>query len=941
VPETVPAVAARRARPLVLHVDDNEANRYAVSRVLTHAGFDVIEGKNGREALEKARDNPDIVVLDVRLPDLSGVEVCKAIKSDPATAAVLVLHLSASYTTSDHIAEGLDAGADGYLVRPVEPVELVATVNALLRQRRMEDALRASEERYRLLVENVHDYAIVTVSTEGTITSWNYGAEMATGFAEHEQVGRPVHELFEVSAAPGISDAIAAAAVMGRAASEQWLVRRDGCRRLVTGAITAMRDGPGRLVGFSFVLRDVTTERQAAEALAASEARFRLMADSAPVLIWMSDAAGAAIWFNRPWLAFVGRDLAHEQGAGWLENVHPDDYPVVHTTRQTHVAARSPLSMEYRLRRQDGEYRYVLDRGVPILDEATGAFTGFIGTCTDITDRRLAEATLAESEAKFRQLAESMPQLAWIARPDGYIFWYNQRWYEFTGTDPASMEGWGWQSVHDPAELPRVLDRWRSSIASGSPFEMEFPLRAADGRFRWFLTRVAPLRDAFGNVALWFGTNTDIEERRQLADERTRLLERERTARADAEQANRLKDEFLATLSHELRTPLNAIVGWAMILRRTRDVEHHVADGLATIERNAKVQAQLIDDLLDVSRIISGKLRLEIEAVDLTSIIESAIASVHPAAEAKEITFNQVLSSRQTTVNGDAARLQQVVWNLLTNAVKFTPRGGGVTVTLGRIDSYVEIVVADTGKGIEPEFLPHVFDRFRQGDPSTTRAHGGLGLGLAIVRHLTELHGGSVRAESDGASQGARFTVRLPVTAAQRRMGRRASLDRDAADRDARDREAHSAATAPHERQPGLDGVRVLVVDDQEDSRRLLSHILGDSAANVETAASAEEAMELLRRGRFDVIVSDVGMPEHDGYELMRWVRALPDESGGRTPALALTAFARSEDRRHALLAGFQNHLAKPVDPFELLAAVASAAGRTGRSAVDRSSPSE
>jgi PAS domain S-box-containing protein len=678
VPETT-ASAAARPRSVVLHVDDNEANRYVVSRVLRQAGFDVIEGTNGREALDKVRENPDVVVLDVRLPDISGVEVCRIIKSDPATSSIPVLHLSASYTSSGHKAEGLDAGADGYLVRPVEPIELVATVNALLRQRRTEQALRASEERYRLLVDSVRDYAIVTVSMEGRVVSWNPGAERVTGYSESDIVGRPVAMLFEKSTSSAIEDELATAAAQGRSQSERWLVRPDGERRLTSGVAAAMRDASGRLVGFSLVLRDITVERQTESARADSEMRFR-----------------------------------------------------------------------------------------------------------------------------------------------------------------------------------------------------------------------------------------------QLADERTRLLDGERAAREDAEQANRLKDEFLATLSHELRTPLNAIVGWAVILRRTRTVDAHLADGLATIERNARVQTQLIDDLLDVSRIISGKLRLDVDQVDLAAVVEAAIESVHPASEAREIRVERTLASHQTMVRGDSGRLQQVVWNLLTNAIKFTPRGGQVWVTLGRVDSHVAITVADSGRGIEPAFLPHVFDRFRQADPSTTRTHGGLGLGLAIVRHLVELHGGTVEADSEGRDRGARFTIRLPLNAASARRRLRVKQD---------GRTFTSLESMPT---PGLGGVRVLIVDDSEDSRRLLAHIVEESDASVETAGSAAEAMQRLRTHRYDVIVSDVGMPGRDGYELMRWVRALPADAGGRTPALALTGFARPEDRRLALLSGFQIHLTKPVDPAELLAAIASAAGRTG-----------
>ncbi len=392
-----------------------------------------------------------------------------------------------------------------------------------------------------------------------------------------------------------------------------------------------------------------------------------------------------------------------------------------------------------------------------------------------------------------------------------------------------------------------------------------------------------------------------------------RLYRAAEEARADAEAANRMKDEFLATLSHELRTPLNAIVGWSRILRRGRPDGGMLLEGLETIERNSKMQVQLIEDLLDLSRIISGKLRLDVQNVNLVEVIDSAVATVRPAAEAKEIRLHSVLDPLAGPVTGDPARLQQVVWNLLSNAVKFTPRGGQVQIVLERVNSHVEVSVSDTGMGIPPEFLPHVFERFRQADGSTTRRHGGLGLGLSIVRQLVEMHGGSVRAKSPGEGRGATFSVSLPVSAAH--------------GHDARPRQTPQPDLVPAA--ASLAGVNVMVVDDENDARDLIHRILSQSRAVVTTAASVAEALTLMERHAFDVLLSDIGMPEQDGYELIRRVR----ERGlnGRTlPAVALTAFARPEDRRRALLAGFQVHVPKPVDPDELVAVVATLVGRTG-----------
>jgi PAS domain S-box-containing protein len=529
----------------------------------------------------------------------------------------------------------------------------------------------------------------------------------------------------------------------------------------------------------------------------------------------------------------------------------------------------------------------------------------FIGIIRDITERRRAEESLRESEENFRDLANSISQLAWMADASGSIFWYNKRWFDYTGTTFEEMQGWGWKSVHQPEEVDRVTDKFKSHIVSGETWEDTFPLRSKTGEFRWFLSRALPIRNQKGEIVRWFGTNTDVEELRQ--------------ARLQAEQANRLKDEFLATLSHELRTPLNAILGWSQMLQTHNLSESDAKKALTTIERNARAQNQLIDDLLDVSRIITGKLRLDVRAVDLASVITAAVDAARPAAEAKNIRLQILLDPQTGTISGDPDRLQQVVWNLLSNAVKFTPKGGRVQARLERINSHVEIVISDTGIGIEPEFLPHVFDRFRQSDGSMTRREGGLGLGLAIVRQLVELHGGTVLVESEGSGQGSTFTVHLPLLPVRREPAREVPRVHPKA-------ETGALLDCP----PELSDLRVLLVDDEADSRDLLNLVLSSCGAQVTVTSSASEAFEAVKREKFDVIVSDIGMPGEDGFSLIRKIRELSNEEGGDTPAIALTAYARAEDRVNALRSGFQMHVAKPVESVELVAIVANLAGRIG-----------
>ena len=402
---------------------------------------------------------------------------------------------------------------------------------------------------------------------------------------------------------------------------------------------------------------------------------------------------------------------------------------------------------------------------------------------------------------------------------------------------------------------------------------------------------------------------------------RSRLLSSEKLARNESERANRLKDEFLATISHELRNPLNAILGWAHMLRLGKLTPPNVERAVETIYRNAKSQAQLVSDLLDVSRIISGKLRLDVRQVDLLSIVNAAIDSIRPAAEAKSIRLQTMLDPAAGPISGDADRLQQIVWNLLTNAVKFTPKGGRIQVKVQRVDSHAEIVVSDSGVGINKEFLPYVFDRFRQADASITRTQGGLGLGLSIVHQLVDLHGGSVSVRSDGEGKGSAFTISLPFVGVVS-----STTETEAASA------AHSDEIASLDGLPSLEGLKVLAVDDEADTRELIREVLKECGAEVILSCSAAEALEALEQHKPDILISDLGMPDEDGYSLITKIRALPSERGGHIPAAALTAYARAEDRMRVLRSGFQFHLPKPVDSAELVTVVASLAGRAYKS---------
>ncbi len=531
-----------------------------------------------------------------------------------------------------------------------------------------------------------------------------------------------------------------------------------------------------------------------------------------------------------------------------------------------------------------------------------------------------AEDEARESEERFRIMADSAPVLIWMAGLDKRCDWLNKPWLEFTGRTLEKELGAGWADGIHPEDVHRCLETYQTSFDARRPFSMEYRMRRHDGQYRWLLDQGAPRFGQDGAFEGFIGSCVDIHDRKISEEAQAQLLVTAERALRAAEAASRSKDEFLATVSHELRTPLTAIRGWAQLLQVDRGDPERLARGFETISRNAKLQAQLIDDLLDVSRIVSGQMRLDVRPLNLAHVVDAAVESIRPAADARSIRVHMVLDFGAGQVWGDPVRLQQVVWNLLSNAVKFTPRGGKIEVRLERVSSHVEIVVADTGPGISPEFLPYVFDRFRQLDSSSTRKQGGLGLGLAIVRHLIELHGGEVMVKSPGDGQGSTFIVRLPLSVAHledsdwKRTHPRASVGVAGLENEA----------------PNLQGIRVLVVDDEADARETLRQILEHCGAEARTVASALEALEVLGSYRPDVLLSDIGMPEQDGYALIRQVRMLTPEQGGRVPAAALTAFARSEDRRRALLAGFQMHLAKPVEIRELAAAVANLARGSG-----------
>jgi len=667
--------------------------------------------------------------------------------------------------------------------------------------------------------------------------------------------------------------------------------------------------------------------KRAEESLRASELRFRTMISAVPSLIFEADTDGNNIFISNQWLAYTGMTAEESAGLGFIRAYHPGEAEEV--LAQWSAAVRSGMSFESkcRIRAADGSYRWFLNRAQPGRD-AEGRLLRWAGSLTDIDDLMQAEESLRASEEQFRVLADTAPVLIWISGPDKLCTFFNKPWLDFTGRSIEEELGNGWAEGVHPEDYDRCLEIYVASFEAREPFEMEYHLRRDDGEYRWILDHGIPRFSPSGDFLGYIGSCIDITERKQAEAEREELS-REQTARAAAEAANRSKDEFLAMVSHELRSPLNAILGYTRMLRFGSADGANIDKSTAIIERNAKAQLQIIEDLLDSARIITGKLRIELEPIDLVPALDAALDTVRVTAEAKGVTLIANFGPAPEETLGDSMRLQQVVWNLLTNAIKFTPEGGRVELRMESSADQIRITVSDTGKGIEPEFMSFVFDRFRQADPSNARRVGGLGLGLSLVKHLVELHGGTITAASEGVWRGSTFTVTLP----RRQLELITSPTPAVAPREVR-----TEGSIALDEALSLEGVSVLVVDDQEEARTLLIQALSEYGARVTAVSSGVEALALLADSpgdrRPDALILDIAMPDEDGYTALKKVRALETNQGitaDQIPAIALTAHGRSEDRVCALQAGFHMYVAKPVEPAELAVVIASLTNRRGK----------
>jgi len=902
--------------PVTLPVDDQIERLYQVA---------YLAECNNAMARMYGYDSAD-QILGARLGDLMP-------KSDPKNIEYLRALQASGYSLNDVESSELDRFGNAKVILNnlsaiVENGMIVrawGTQRDITAQKQAEEALRASEERYRLLTEHSPD-GVVVADANGAIQLANPSVLRMLGVSAKDMTGRNLFDFV----APEFRDhcrALIRTVTTERTAATQVecaLRSKDG--RRIPVEVSAVRfDGNQQFA--QLVLHDLTGRKQAeaererwSRQIESERDRLKQILEQMPIGVIIAEApSGRLVLHNieasrllhRPFLVAEDYRVYPKYGAVREDGLpyQAEDYPAARSL----ISGEIVKGEEIKYRLDDSTETYFSVNSAPIYDPE-GRMVLTIVTLVDIAERKLAEAALRESEERFARAFQASPDGLVISRIEDAVFLeVNDSFVAMCGYARDEIIGKSAFELGlyaDPSSRARAVQ-----ILEERHFVRDFELtiRRKSGELRQVLLS-AERMDLRGEHC-WLTLSRDITERKQAEEERERLLLQEKEAREEAETASRMKDEFLATISHELRTPLTAILGWASMLNRGSLSQFQTRRALQVIEQSARSQAGLVDDILDTARIITGRLKLDAHPVEIERVFQAAIDVIRPSAEAKRIALQVTIDDRDGVVFGDANRVQQVIWNLLSNAVKFTSEGGSVEARLSRTEGHVEITVTDTGMGIEPQFLPYVFDRFRQADSTSTRKYSGLGLGLAIVRHVVEMHGGTVAASSPGKGQGATFKVRFPraseiLVQAQKRL----------------ERPEWQLPTQPDQMddKQNLKGVRVLVVDDDLDTLEMVKVILQNRGAEVTTASSAAEALEDLEDSLPDALVSDLAMPEQDGYELIEAIRQRGPQRGGNIPAVALTAYARVEDRVRALRAGFQMHVPKPVDASELVAVVAN-----------------
>jgi len=921
-------------------IDDNADMRNYLHRILSEF-YQVEVFTEGSAALNAARaSTPDLVLSDVMMPGMDGFELLKQLRRDPQICEIPILLLSAR-AGEEAAVEGLSAGADDYLIKPFSTRELLArvAVNVELGRSRQTAARRRLDRVLSSVSDLIYTFDLAgrfTYANQSLLDLWqkplaeiigknffdlDYPPELADRLQQQIQqvitTGQPLKDETPYTSASGTSvyeyifvplfdaeGAVEAVAGTGRDISDQQAAAADltDMRRLhdlstrlifesdvqvlydeiLAAAIAILQADAG-----SIQLLDSQTNNlislitQGLEPALTQHFQSVSASSNTPCGIALAKSVRTFVDFDTPDVPDPDGSLKRHVDAGLRS---AQSTPLI--TRSGRVIGM--LSTHWRDRHRPSE------RELRFLDLLTRQ-------AADLMERRQTEAALRDSEELKQRILESSKDCIKVLTLDSEVVYINTGGLHlFEVDDPTFVLNARWLDFWQGEDYENAK-RAIAAAKAGNTGQFQGYVATHRGTPKWWDCIITPVWNSVGQITQLVVVSRDITRQKQAEAEREQLLVQEQAAREAAETANRVKDEFLAVLSHELRSPLNPILGWSNLLRRGKLDAARTTHALETIERNAQLQVQLIDDLLDISRILRGKLVLTETPVDLSFVISAALETVRLAAEAKSLQIQTIIPPTIGTVNGDVGRLQQVVWNLLSNAVKFTPAGGHITIELSSVGTNAQIQVKDTGKGIKPDFLPYIFEHFRQEDGATTRKFGGLGLGLAIAKQITELHGGTIAVDSPGENQGTTFTVQLPI---------------------APHLSERSTSAASPSATGDLTGFSILVVDDEVDSREFTAIVLEQAGAIVTSVASGIEALQAVEQSVPDLIVSDIGMPDMDGYMLLRQIRRT--EKASQIPAIALTAYAGEVDYQQVMAAGFQRHLCKPVEPEELVSAIAS-----------------
>jgi PAS domain S-box-containing protein len=879
-------------RPRILLVEDEDAMRSHLSEMLSDE-FEVDTAANGEQALIAVlRTRPELIVTDIVMPLLDGVELVRLLRETPSTSTIPVL-LTSGRAPEELRIEGFEVGADSYLAKPYSGRELRARIRTMLQSGRRRDqaarleALELAAAERAALLESITD-SFYALDEQDRVSYANQRALDFFGRSRTDVLGQPIWSLLPVSDHAGLRAAFLRARLEKRSvtlelqsAAGRWL------------EVHAFPGASGLAVNF----RDISTRKRAESILRDSELHFRAVADAVPVLMWRADPENRGIWFNKTWLDYTGRAMEQEIGFGWAADVHPEDLDEAMRRCQAALDARLPLEMEFRMRRHDGEYRWMLDRGNPVYDGPGGAFSGYIGTCIDITDLKRSSDALQAAEQRYRAFVANSSEAIWRYELDEPVelSWPVERQLEhilehgrLAELNDAMARMYGFDNAREmvgaplsatlPRDDPAAQAYLRRVIEAGYQLpDVESEEKDRQGNTRFFSNSITPVIEGGRLLRAW-GTQRDITDRKRIEQ--------------GMKEAERRKDEFVATLAHELRNPLAPIRNGIHLLKSGK-AGNDAARVLGMMERQMAHMVRLLDDLLDLSRITRGRMELKRKVVRMEDVLAAAVESTHLVVEARGHRLAVQIEEKDLKVDGDPTRLSQVFANLISNAAKYTERGGRITLTQKREAGQCLVSVADTGIGIPAQALDQLFEMFSQVRMHQQHAESGLGIGLSVVRTLVHMHGGSVSAHSQGPGMGSTFVVRLPLVV------------------DAESGMAESSAARPPERSE-----RILVVDDNRDAAETMAFLLQAEGHEVQTAFGGEEAVHQAATFQPGLIFMDLGMPLVDGYEATRRIRAI--DGNTRPTIIALTGWGQPADRQRASEAGMDGHLVKPADPEAL-----------------------